>query len=128
MLDGMQCMIGMGGIAWHGCWRGRSIDRSLLFFFAGGRAGGMRRQRSFIHPSSSSSTSTSHPTTPVTPRHATSRHAMVWYGSVLPSPVEAPILAYTAEGEVNALEWYQQSEDRNWVGIAFDNKVQILRV
>ena len=48
--------------------------------------------------------------------------------SVLPQPVEAPVLAYTAEGEVNSLEWCQQNGERNWVSIAFDNKLQILRV
>lgn len=48
--------------------------------------------------------------------------------SVLPNPVESPILAYTAEAEVNQLEWFKQSGDRNWVAIAFNNKMQILRV
>lgn len=57
----------------------------------------------------------------------TTRHAIKPH-SVLPQQVESPILAYTAEGEVNALEWYQQNGERNWVGIAFDNKMQILRV
>jgi WD repeat-containing protein 68 len=52
---------------------------------------------------------------------------LVW-NSVLPNPVESPILAYTAEAEVNQLEWFKQSGDRNWVAIAFNNKMQILRV
>jgi hypothetical protein len=56
----------------------------------------------------------------------TSTHVHMCSG--LPQPVEAPVLAYTAEGEVNSLEWYKQSDERNWVGIAFDNKMQILRV
>lgn len=55
-------------------------------------------------------------------------HDPSFHRSVLPQQVESPILAYTAEGEVNALEWYQQNGERNWVGIAFDNKMQILRV
>jgi len=49
-------------------------------------------------------------------------------GSVLPRPIESPILAYTAEGEVNQLEWFQQNTERNWVAIAFNHKMQVLRV
>ncbi len=47
---------------------------------------------------------------------------------MLPGAVESPVLAYTAEGEVNSLEWFQQNEERNWVAVAFDNTMQILRV
>ena len=47
---------------------------------------------------------------------------------MLPSTVDSPILAYTADAEVNQLEWYQQNAQRNWVDIAFNNKMQILRV
>ena len=56
------------------------------------------------------------------------RQALIWDLSVLPGQVESPILAYTAEAEVNSLEWFQQNAERNWVAIAFDNKMQILRV
>ena len=37
-----------------------------------------------------------------------------------------PILAYTAEGEVNQLQWSASQSD--WVAIAFGQKLQILRV
>jgi hypothetical protein len=30
--------------------------------------------------------------------------------------------------QVNQLEWFQQNAERNWVAIAFSNKMQILRV
>lgn len=37
-----------------------------------------------------------------------------------------PILAYTAEAEINNLQWSSAHPD--WVAIAFENKVQMLRV
>lgn len=37
-----------------------------------------------------------------------------------------PILAYSAESEVNQLQWSKTQPD--WVAIAFDKKLQILRV
>jgi len=41
-------------------------------------------------------------------------------------PVEEPILAYNAAGEINNLQWSASQPD--WVGIAFQDKLQILRV
>ena len=52
--------------------------------------------------------------------------ALIWDMSHLPRPVEDPILAYTAECEINSLVWSASLAD--WVTIVFDNKMQILRV
>lgn len=52
--------------------------------------------------------------------------ALIWDLGGLPAPVEDPILAYTAESEVNQLVWSASMSD--WVTIAFANKMQILRV
>jgi WD repeat-containing protein 68 len=40
--------------------------------------------------------------------------------------VQEPILAYTAESEVNQLSWNNVNHD--WISIAFGNTVQALRV
>ena len=37
-----------------------------------------------------------------------------------------PILAYTAESEINMLQWSAAQPD--WIAIAFGKKLQILRV
>jgi len=52
--------------------------------------------------------------------------ALIWDISCIPKPVEDPILAYTAEAEVNSLVWSASMPE--WVTIAFDTKMQILRV
>lgn len=38
-------------------------------------------------------------------------------------PVEDPILAYNAEGEINNLQWSASQPD--WVSIAFNSNLQI---
>jgi len=54
-------------------------------------------------------------------------HALIWDLSQMSKrPVEDPILAYNAEGEVNNLQWSSSQPD--WVSIAFVDKLQILRV
>lgn len=54
-------------------------------------------------------------------------HALIWDLSQMSKrPVEDPILAYNAEGEVNNLQWSSSQPD--WVSIAFSDKLQILRV
>lgn len=53
--------------------------------------------------------------------------ALIWDMSA--KPVDGgldPILAYTAGGEVNQLQWSTSHSD--WVAIAFANKLQVLRV
>ncbi|CEO95355.1 WD domain, G-beta repeat [Plasmodiophora brassicae] len=52
--------------------------------------------------------------------------ALIWDLSQMPKPIDDPILAYTAAAEVNTLQWSSSQPD--WVGIAFDQKLQILRV
>ncbi len=37
-----------------------------------------------------------------------------------------PMLAYTADAEVNQLQW--SAAHTEWLGICFDNKVQVLRL
>ena len=52
--------------------------------------------------------------------------ALIWDLSCLPKPIEDPILAYTADAEVSNMTWSASLCD--WVNIAFDNKIQVLRV
>lgn len=53
--------------------------------------------------------------------------ALIWdISGMSKRPVEDPILAYQAEGEVNNLQW--SSSQTDWVSIAFSDKLQILRV
>lgn len=52
--------------------------------------------------------------------------ALIWDVSALPKPVEDPILAYTAEAEIDTLQWSALQTD--WIAISFGKKVQILRV
>jgi WD repeat-containing protein 68 len=54
------------------------------------------------------------------------RQALIWDITVKPKPIEDPILAFAAGGEVNQLQWCASHED--WVGICFNNCVQILKV
>lgn len=52
--------------------------------------------------------------------------ALIWDLSPMPKPIDDPILAYNAETEINQLQWSNLHTD--WVAIAFDKKMQILRV
>lgn len=53
--------------------------------------------------------------------------ALIWDLSTMHmQPVEEPILAYGAEGEINNLQWSALQPD--WVSIAYRDKIQILRV
>ncbi len=52
--------------------------------------------------------------------------ALIWDLSCLPKPVEDPILAYTAESEINSLCWSPSAPD--WVAITFGASMQILKV
>ena len=58
------------------------------------------------------------------------RQALIWELSNLPRPVEDPVLAYTAEGEVNSLHWSALQTD--WISATFNTstggKCQCLRV
>eukprot|EP00996_Jenningsia_fusiforme_P000598 NODE_1535_length_1499_cov_28.882069_g1385_i0.p1 GENE.NODE_1535_length_1499_cov_28.882069_g1385_i0~~NODE_1535_length_1499_cov_28.882069_g1385_i0.p1 ORF type:complete len:345 (+),score=74.21 NODE_1535_length_1499_cov_28.882069_g1385_i0:205-1239(+) len=52
--------------------------------------------------------------------------ALIWDLSAMPKPIEDPILAYSAEEEINTLQWSSLQPD--WIAIAYGKKVQILRV
>jgi len=53
--------------------------------------------------------------------------ALIWdLSGMSKRPVEDPILAYNARGEINNLTWSAAQPD--WVSIAFHDKLQILRV
>jgi len=54
------------------------------------------------------------------------KQALIWDITTKPKPIDDPILAFTAGGEINQLQWCASHED--WVGICFNNYVQILRV
>jgi WD repeat-containing protein 68 len=53
-------------------------------------------------------------------------NALIWDLSVMPNPIEDPILAYTAEAEVSMMQWSLAHTE--WVSIVFNKKLQILRV
>ena len=52
--------------------------------------------------------------------------ALIWDLSPMPKPIEDPLLSYTAEAEINQLQWSMLHTD--WIAIAFEKKLQILRV
>jgi WD repeat-containing protein 68 len=50
--------------------------------------------------------------------------ALIWDLSAMPKrPVEDPILAYNADGEINNLQW--NAGQPEWISIAFHDKLQI---
>lgn len=52
--------------------------------------------------------------------------ALIWDLSQMPKrPVDDPILAYNADGEINNLQWSASQPD--WVSIAYDDKLQICK-
>lgn len=52
--------------------------------------------------------------------------ALIWDLSQMPKrPVEDPILAYNADGEINNLQWSKSQPD--WVSIAYKDKLQICK-
>lgn len=44
----------------------------------------------------------------------------------MPRAIEDPILAYTAEGEINNVQWASTQPD--WIAICYNNCLEILRV
>lgn len=52
--------------------------------------------------------------------------ALIWELSTVAKEIDEPILAYKANSCVNQLQWSSATPD--WIGIAFDDKVQVLRV
>jgi WD repeat-containing protein 68 len=52
--------------------------------------------------------------------------ALIWDLSAMPKrPVDDPILAYNADGEINNLQWSASQPD--WVSIAYQDKLQICK-
>ena len=43
----------------------------------------------------------------------------------MPKAIEDPILAYTADGEINQVQWSTTQPD--WIAICFNNYLEILR-
>ena len=54
------------------------------------------------------------------------RQALIWDLSLMPKPIEDPILCYEAQAEINSLSW--SAAHTELIAIAFDDKVQVLRV
>ena len=54
------------------------------------------------------------------------KQALIWDMTATPTVIEEPILAYSAGGEINQVQWSASHKD--WVGIAYNDEVQILRV
>ena len=54
------------------------------------------------------------------------QQALIWDIQHMPRAIEDPILAYTAEGEINQIQWATTQPD--WIGICYNNSVEILRV
>ena len=53
--------------------------------------------------------------------------ALIWDLSAMPKrPVDDPILAYNADGEINNLKWSASQPD--WVSIGFKDKLQICKL
>uniref|UniRef100_A0A7S3PIY0 Uncharacterized protein n=1 Tax=Aplanochytrium stocchinoi TaxID=215587 RepID=A0A7S3PIY0_9STRA len=52
--------------------------------------------------------------------------ALIWHLSDMPRPIEDPILAYSADSHINNLQWSSATPD--WVAIAYDKSIQVLRV
>jgi len=57
---------------------------------------------------------------------ADDKQALIWDLQAMPKAIDDPILAYTAEAEVNQLHW--SSVQPEWIRIAFNSKLQLLRV
>jgi len=54
------------------------------------------------------------------------RQALIWDIQQMPKAIEDPILAYTADGEINQVQWSTTQPD--WIAICFNNSLEILRV
>ena len=54
------------------------------------------------------------------------KQALIWDIQQMPKTIEDPILAYTAEGEINQVQWSTTQPD--WIAICFNNSLEILRV
>ena len=57
---------------------------------------------------------------------ADDHQALIWDVGQMPRNIEDPILAYTADGEVNQVQWAASQPD--WIAICYNNCLEILRV
>ena len=57
---------------------------------------------------------------------ADDHQALIWDIQQMPRAIEDPILAYTAEGEINQIQWASTQPD--WISICYGNCLEILRV
>ena len=57
---------------------------------------------------------------------ADDHQALIWDIQPMPQPIEVPILAYAAEGEINQVQWSSFQPD--WIAICYRDNVEILRV
>lgn len=57
---------------------------------------------------------------------AEDHQALIWDIQQMPRAIEDPILAYTAEGEINNVQWATTQPD--WIAICYNNCLEILRV
>lgn len=63
----------------------------------------------------------------LTPSVAGDDHqALIWDIQQMPRAIEDPILAYTAGGEINQIQWSSTQPD--WISICYNNCMEILRV
>jgi DDB1- and CUL4-associated factor 7 len=54
------------------------------------------------------------------------KQALIWDITSKNVLIEDPILAFSAEGEINQLQWDASHED--WVAICFNQSLQVLKV
>lgn len=57
---------------------------------------------------------------------ADDHQALIWDIQSMPRAIDDPILAYTANGEINQVHWASTQPD--WIAICFNNNLEILRV
>ena len=57
---------------------------------------------------------------------ADDHQALIWDIQQMPRAIEDPILAYTAGGEINQIQWSSTQPD--WIAICYNNCLEILRV
>ncbi|KAK2157381.1 hypothetical protein LSH36_193g13056 [Paralvinella palmiformis] len=57
---------------------------------------------------------------------ADDHQALIWDIQQMPRAIEDPILAYTAGGEINQIQWSSTQPD--WISICYNNCMEILRV
>lgn len=60
------------------------------------------------------------------PLPADDHQALIWDIQQMPRAIEDPILAYTAAGEINQIQWSTTQPD--WISISYNNCMEILRV